>query len=402
MSRRRLRSGTSTVRGANSQSVLRGRRLLIVQTAWVVGAVLAVAVFIPAVPAAYMHYRDVCPAGAECRPYWEITPEDLLALQDLRLSVGFYALYRLAVDLVYTLGFWTVGAIIFWKRPGDKVAMLFSAMLVAFGTLNIAEEAATIYPAFGLLGTLISYFGYVSFFLAFFVFPDGRLVPRWARWPVVLWAVYTALLHFLPDTSHLHPRSWPPVLTFTLSGVLLGTMALAQVYRYRRVSGPVERQQTKWVVFGLAAAVTITLLVSLVSIRFPVLVQPGVPKVLYALAETTLISFSLLLIPLSISIAILHHRLWDIDMIINRTIVYGSLSAVLAAVFAITDTLLLPNIVQLIFGEEDETLNAVISAVIIAVLFEPLRRRIKVWVKKLSDWLAGSQETSKSPNPDYS
>jgi hypothetical protein len=83
------------------------------------------------------------------------------------------------------------------------------------------------------------------------------------------------------------------------------------------------------------------------------------------------------IVPLYIAIAVLRYHLWDVDVTLNRPLVHGALSAMLAAVFAITDTLLLPLLVPSILGEEDASLNAVISAVIIAVLFEPLSRRIK-------------------------
>jgi hypothetical protein len=379
---------------ARSQSTLRGGWLLAARVVWIIAAVLIVAVYLTAVPITFTEYQRVCAAGTECRPYWRIEPEDLLALRELRISVGFYAAYRLVGDIIYTLGFWAIGALIFWKKSADRLSLFFSFMLITFGALNIADISGRTSAALSLLGTFISYFGSVSFFLAFFIFPDGRLVPRWTRWPMVVWTLYMALLHFVPDDSSFHPRAWSPLLSAPLAVSLFSTLIFAQIYRYLRVSGPVERQQTKWVVFGLTTALVGSVLVVVLTLAYPTLLQPGVPKVLYSLFEVTVTNVLLLLIPLSIGVAILRYRLWNIDVIINRTLVYGSLSAVLAAVFAITDTLLLPLLVQAFLGKEDETLNAVISAVIIAVLFEPLRRRIKEDVKKLTDWLAGSDGTS--------
>jgi hypothetical protein len=153
---------------------------------------------------------------------------------------------------------------------------------------------------------------------------------------------------------------------------------------------------TPGIVYGLGTALAGVILVTLTQMIYWTH-RPDAPKGLYVLVELTVVNILLLLIPFSIGVAILRYRLWDIDVIINRTLVYGSLSAVLAAVFAITNTLLLPLLVQAVMGKEDPSLNAVIAAMIIAVIFEPLRRRIDVGVNRLTDWLADGSETSESP-----
>ena len=107
-------------------------------------------------------------------------------------------------------------------------------------------------------------------------------------------------------------------------------MVFAQVYGYRRISGPVERQQTKWVVFGLAAAMPLALAAVLPINAF----QSSASKVLYMLSEALVFNCALLLVPLTIGIAILRYRLWDIDLLINRTLVYGTLTAILLLVYS--------------------------------------------------------------------
>jgi len=160
-------------------------------------------------------------------------------------------------------------------------------------------------------------------------------------------------------------------------------MVFAQVYRYMRVSEPVERQQTKWVVFGLTAAISLTLAAAIVPAEaFPTLLQPGISKVLYGLSVTTVVNLSLLLIPLAIGVAILRYRLWDIDVLINRTLVYGSLTVTLALVYfggvAATEA-----IFRAITGQEQQPqLAVVVSTLVIAVLFTPLRRRIQGFIDK--------------------
>jgi hypothetical protein len=371
---------------------LRGPLLYIARVAWVAVAALALGLFIAGIPAEYAHYHNLC-RGSGCGGPWQLEPDDVRALESLGLSVGFYALYNVAIEVVQMLGLFGVGAFLFWKKSDALMVLFTSLMLVSFGVIGFANNTlytlGNSHPVLWLPIRFMIDIAIISFFVSFYLFPDGRFVPRWTRVLVVVVVVYETLYALFDLLPHL------------LAGVLvlgqLGTLVFAQIYRYVRVSGPVERQQTKWVVFGLTATIAIFVVTAFVGLTFPELRQPGVPGMLYTLGSRTLWNVSQLFIPLSIAIAILHHRLWDIDLIIKRSLIYGSLSAVLAGVFAITDTLVLPSLVKSILGEDDPTLNAVISAVIIAVLFEPLRRRIKAGVNKLSDWVASGVRTSQSP-----
>jgi hypothetical protein len=141
--------------------------------------------------------------------------------------------------------------------------------------------------------------------------------------------LYQASIAFLPRDSFLHPKAWPTLILLPLVVGLFGAMVFAQVYGYRRISGPVERQQTKWVVFGLAAAMPLALAAVLPINAF----QSSASKVLYMLSEALVFNCALLLVPLTIGIAILRYRLWDIDLLINRTLVYGTLTAILLLVY---------------------------------------------------------------------
>ena len=155
------------------------------------------------------------------------------------------------------------------------------------------------------------------------VFPDGRFVPGWTR--------YVAAAFGLGVLSR---RCWPTRRTPSATGrsaavpsVLLAFLAVAayaQVHRYRHVSGPAERQQTKWVVSGLVGRGGGFLAVVLVAEVLTSSPTAGTPGELVAM---TLVTAAMLLIPLSIGIAVLRHRLFDIDLIINRALVYGVLTA---------------------------------------------------------------------------
>jgi len=211
-----------------------------------------------------------------------------------------------------------------------------------------------------------------SLFLFLYLFPDGRFVPRWTFWlAIVLVTVMVPIALFSGPPFDM--ENWPPLTfaLFLLWWVLPGVAM--QAYRYRHVSGPMQRRQTKWVIFGLTAAMTgwagvIILLTSVPSL------QPG--SVAADFVGATATAGLVLLIPLSLTIAMLRHHLYDIDILINRTLVYGVLTATLAAMYfggvAATQT-----ISPALTGQQEQPqLAIVVSTLVIAALFNPLRRRI--------------------------
>ena len=361
-----------------TRTTLYGHRLLAVKASWVAMTILIVGLSVAAMPVTFMQYLDVCDAGTECHALLQLAPQDVLALRELGLSVGFYAAYMLAANIVYILGFWVIGAVIFWRKSDDRMALLFSFMMVTFGAANIVEWDGEINPALGLLGMIVGSLGYVLFYVSFFLFPDGHFIPRWGIWPVAVWSVDQGSYSFLRDSSLLPPKAWLTLLHFTLVLGLLGIMVYAQIYRYLRVSGPVERQQTKWVVFGLATAIALALATAMPLAAFPALLEPGVPKVLYALTQATVVNFSLLLIPLSIAVAIFKYRLWDIDIIINRTIVYGTLTTSVVGIYV-----LLVGSLGTLLQTQGNFFVSLLAAGVVAVLFAPLRDRLQRGVNRL-------------------
>ena len=112
---------------------------------------------------------------------------------------------------------------------------------------------------------------------------------------------------------------------------MVGIGAGSQVYRYRKISNLLERQQTKWVMFALVI-VFVVLVLSFQPIVFPDLLNPGSSANLIALVLVNLTYF-LTLIPISVAFAVLRYRLWDIDLIIRRTLQYSTMTAVLGLVY---------------------------------------------------------------------
>jgi hypothetical protein len=310
-----------------------------------------------------------------------------------------YSLYLLNIS-VASLAISTVGTLVASRRPGNPIGWLFCAS----GFLHAIEAFAGEYGVYALIGPGSLPGGVMALWLAswawilagqlilflFLLFPDGRLPsPRWrvVAWLSVIGILQETALYALEPAQLLETdlHGLPPVknpfaledaahflnMVGTVSSPLLGVLVLAPIValflRYRRARGE-ERQQIKWVAY---AAALLTVAISVVSI-WPALDGSIVGGVLF------LIGF--LAISIAIGIAILRHRLFDIDLIINRTLVYGVLTAALVAVY-VGSVVLLQALLRALSGQESQ-LAVVASALAIAALFNPLRRRIQGFIDR--------------------
>jgi hypothetical protein len=378
---------------------LDGYRLRFTQAACVALSALSVGLFFASIFPAYEQLSTVCEGDAGC-VYPRLFPEDAKALEGLGGS-EFYAVYHITLALALVLGFWVMGAILFWKSSRQLMALYVSIALVTYGTVqaDTIHWLADAHPRLDLLSDLVYFVGPATFFVLFCIFPDGRLKPRWTRWVAVALITYWLLGSFFPDSSPLSPRSWPLVIDASLFLCLIGSLVVAQIYRYRRVSGPDKKQQTKWVVWGFTVYIVILVVVLVISWIFS-LTRPGIPQVFHDLVSATVIILSTLLIPLSIGVAILRRRdadsLWNIDLVIKRSLVIGPLATILTIVFELANQLLLPFIFQFIPALDDSaSINTVASVVIVVALFKPLHARLEAGVKRLVDRLPGERQQSR-------
>jgi hypothetical protein len=346
-------------------------------------AITALAIVFFSVPSSFEHYRGVCTAAAEICSERAVeqpqpTPEGVRALQDVGLSMRSYAILNVIIDKVFELVWFAVGAIIFWRRSDDWMALLVSVFLVAFGTVTVDPTAANTLlssqPAWWLPVRGVQIVGSVCSTLFFFLFPGGRFVPRWTRWLAVAFSAFLVSLDQFPD---LYSRS--PALETVSFLVFLGivvSVTWSLVYRCRRFSSPAHRRQTKWVVFGTALGVAGTSVFKL-PLDFH-LVGGDTPFVVLLLKIGFALSF--LLVPLSISIAVVRSHLFDIDVVINRTLVYGSLTAMLIGLYF--GAIVVSQRLFVLLTGEKSTLAVVASTLLIAALFTPLRRRIQGFIDR--------------------
>jgi len=360
--------------------LLEGRLLTIVRATWLLIAALSVGLALASVPFYYQQLLEAC-VGTECA-YWQLSPQEHLALQNLGISPGLYATYEITLVMTVTLAYTGAAFVIFWRRSREWVALLTALWLVTFGTtetsLALAESQSLLQSLFAFVDGL----GWVVLLPLFLLtFPDGRFIPRWTRWLFVTYLVVASvgatLERFLP---HLVNESWGQVAWFSMQLTGIG----AQVYRTLRVSDSVQRQQTKWFVFGLvltALLLASTTAIDLANLSFS---HPGLPALLDKVIEMTLVRFAFLIVPLTLGFSIVRYRLWDIDLIINRTLIWGLLSGIVIGLYVLT-----VGALGALFQARGTLLPSIVTTGLIALLFHPLRQRVQ---RGVNHWMYGQRD----------
>jgi hypothetical protein len=179
-------------------TTLRGGWLLLARVAWVAMAITALAIVLFSIPSSFEQYRTLCTASSEVcseRAVMQVTSEGVRELREVGLSVRSYAFLNVVIDKVFELMWFAVGALIFLRRSDDRMALLTSLFLVAFGTvtvdpMNAADTLVSHHPAWWLAVRTVDIVGAVCSALFFLLFPSGRFVPRWTRWLAVAFIAY--------------------------------------------------------------------------------------------------------------------------------------------------------------------------------------------------------------------
>jgi hypothetical protein len=278
-----------------------------------------------------------------------------------------------------------------WRKPGDILAVFTSALFIGAGvgisSVTFIEsrfhgqvEFAWLDPLQNLLGML----SYYSLGVFIFIFPDGRFLPRIAgRW-VSIYLLISLLSLFLVQ-RYLGDKVFF-VLMLNLLILFLGGIA-SQIYRHKVHSTALQRQQTKFVVLGLSAY-------PIAGIVFVVLLSQWIPMAYRSLYQFLMLNLSylaVLLIPLTLTNSIIRYRLWDIDVIIRRTLVYSLLTGLLTLIYfsgvALLQGILTADRARLTAGEDavsdpPSAVVIVITTLAIAALFNPLRRRVQDFIDR--------------------
>jgi two-component system, NarL family, sensor kinase len=295
------------------------------------------------------------------------TTEGRAVLADWGVPVTWWIAYLATLMTAFVAV--SVGAAVLILRARLSWFRLYVAfVLVLFATAGSEMVLVfdSLFPELGGAGQLFQGIAWISLYLLAYVFPDGRFVPDWTRWFAIAFGVYLLVSSV---TASFDSTIWSIGETVLLL-TLIGSGVASQIYRYARVSSRIERQQTRWVVaaFALWFALGVGLNVTPLGEFF----TEASPRGLATFAIGSLLSTIILaLIPIAITVAILRYRLYDIDIWINRTLLYATLTAFIIGIYALVVTLA----GRLWAG--GDLVAPPIAAAIVALSFNPVR----VWVQ---------------------
>lgn len=354
----------------NTHTTLRGARLWLARATWVIVCVASlgmIGVLLPMI-LRQSDYGD-----------WMI--ERTALLFDIRyFSDAFetYALFLLGLKYLAAAVFIGVACYMFWRKSDDWMAILVSMMLLTlphtFNLVGYSEDWKLYpYPGDEFLYALETFFNSVGFgilFLVFFLFPDGRFVPRWTRWCARLSLVLVLVIWlntvFRPQSVWDENYTWTAVLITFLVMLLLVTGS--QIYRYRKISTSAQRAQTRLVVLSLVTIVGMFMLFLAPALGLTNFMDTP----LGALVSLVTGNFALTLLPLAFGVAMLRDQLWQSERVLNRAFVYFALTAILVIVY-----IFIIGALSEIFRATNNFLVAAIATGVIALLFQPLRARLQ-------------------------
>lgn len=343
-----------------------GRKLLVVRFLWLALAGLSLLLLVFAIPARLAQLP-------------RLSPPEVEALDQLGLSARFYTAYFFTLDLVYILGTLAVGLTIALRRSRAWLPLLVSAMLVSgavVGNPLFLHALLMQAPAWWVPVTLLRGVAGGCVLAFAYLFPNSRFVPRrvwvlligWAGWSLSWFFWADADPYRLLESGSRSLHLWPFLLALAFGGSGL----VAQMHRYRHMSNQVQRQQTRWVAFGLSLALLAHFAFFSSFALFPTLRQPDAGTMLYSLLGIPILALCLLLVPMSIAFTVFHTGLWDAPPLLNRAFVYSSVSALILVLYG-----LVVGTLGVLFPAQDSVLRSLLAVALIAVLLHPLRQQLQ-------------------------
>jgi hypothetical protein len=351
---------------------------ILMQVGWCVIVAFSLVINFAAVPA--RHRQLVTPASEAEGIMGRRTAGELQALADAGISADTYFWIMEGMASAWVLVCLAFSAVIFWKRRDRAIAFVASTYLVVCSTaasINspaLAAEHPVLQPMvdahYGLGFSLVA--------LLVLLLPNGRFHPKFARWVALFFLTYQGARVFLPAAPGAS-QLWQPYLAFVPELAVFTFGVGVQAYRYRTYYTPIERQQTKWMVAAFAVHVIVWTALTLPNLALAQYMAEPLMNVAAEVGLYVAYMGTFLLVPVALGFAVFRHRLWDIDILINRSLIYGLLSVMGA--FVIT-FLGLQWLCTLVIGKSLAPVVLAVSTAVAGALFQPARRRLHRFVDR--------------------
>ena len=312
-----------------------------------------------------------------------IDSETLSALRGLGLSKTFYAGYQTGLVVLLAIAFSIAGLIIARNKSDDWLGLLVAFTLIgqganAFGPLQrMAAILSFEIPVRFVIGMVL-----MGLPLSCYLFPDGKIQKRWMLYVAGVWFVWimvSVFWHSFP--VNIFERGGNATLRYLLSLLaVLSTGIYAQVYRYRHTTSPIKREQLKWIVFGIAVGIFMGIGVNLFLTFFELTNPTPGTYLIVDMVTQTLSVVAQFMVPVAVVFSILKYRLYEIELVINRSIIYGSLTVILAAIFGIVLFGLQTAYRVITHQTNPPTLAVVVATIAVSSIFQPTRKVLRRFV----------------------
>jgi len=347
------------------------RRLAVIS--WVLIALAYLIFFLADLRLDFAQLQIPC-TGADCN-YLAISKAEVDVLESWGLSSLTYSVIMNGATLLGVAASWILAGLILWRQGTSRIGWSVSLVLIIMPITMIsdADNLAANFPSIFIPSVILSLLGTFILFIFLYLFPNGRFYPRWAFVPFTAsFLIFTA---YSFEYSGL--ISLPPLVTQIGTILLLIAILMPgvfQILRYRNVSTSLERQQTKWLLMGIIILI----------LGFPLWflffgealnIPPGQPRLLASMGGWTTSMLMNIALPVTMAIAIQRYRLWDIDLIIRRTLQYAVLTGFMVLIY-FGSVVLLQSLFEAVSGQQSAA-AVVISTLVIAALFNPLRSRVQ-------------------------
>lgn len=314
-------------------------------------------------------------------------PAQMLGLQAVE-AIAVFAWPILGIEISLALVFFTTALFVAWKRPNEPIALFLALTLVLLGAIETSMTDALINPEYSVVWAIwrwpvliLRALEMICTLTLLYIFPDGRFTPRWTRPLAIIWALLTVAWLIFPDLpfNTIYGPTWraTPVASLLVGVGWFSTGILALVLRYLRVEDAIQRQQTWWIAVGLIAAVLGGIAYyGLQALTFGLGI--AVLGDAYWVGRYAFQAFGMAFLPLCLAVAILRYRLFDLEIILNRALVYGALTTFVIGVY-VGIVVYIGALLQ----SEGNLLLSLLATSIVAVLFQPLRERLQRGVDRL-------------------
>lgn len=340
---------------------LNARLARVLQLGWLLLQIGTLALVVTATPLLHAHLQTITPNQLGEISLAQPNAASGAALVRLGVPLNAYATAAVAVEWVFLLLWLALGTLIISKRSRDPVGVALAFMAAPFGSSIFARVLRDNHPNLWPLFLANDVGLAVAPVLFFSLFPDGRWVPHWTRWlAVVLIGSVVASIALGAVLGDLSFADLSLPVGLVVWPIILG----AQVYRYRRYASLAQRQQTKWLLVGVALFV----LNGVVAVVF---LLSGLAADYQWLNYVLCYGAGFAMI-LAFGFAVLRYQLFDVDLVINRALVYSGLTLCLVGLYA-----LIVGGFGALFQARGDTVIAFVAAATIAVVFHPLRQRLQ-------------------------